>query len=103
MKRNLQSIFLTLLLSFSMAMAPLAWADDSDSDELGISGFDVMDDSDSDEGSTFLELAVSDDSDSDDMDSDGEDSDSDDSDSDDSDGDLADTDSVDDSDADPII
>ena len=79
MKWTLHSIYMILILLISFATAPLGWAQDSDSDDLGVDSFDVMDDSDSEEGS-FLELEEFDDSDSDDVDSDSEDSDSDDSD-----------------------
>lgn len=76
-------------LALTIAAAPAALADDSD-DELQLSQFGVMSDSDSEDDGM---MALSDtDSDSDDMDSD---SDGMDSDSDDSDDDLADTDSED--------
>ena len=53
MKGILHSTISTLLLTFAFAIAaaPLAWADDSDDDDLGVGSFDVMDDSDSEEGS----------------------------------------------------
>lgn len=99
MKRISHSIFSTLILSLSMVTAPFAWADDPDSDDLGVELFGVMGDSDSEEGS-LLDLRELGDSDSDDMDSDSQDSDSEETDSDDSDGDLDDSDSEDDSDGD---
>jgi len=97
MKWISHSIFSILALSLSMLTAPYAWADDPDSDDLGVELFGVMGDSDSVDG-TLLELQEI--GDSDDMDSDSQDSDSDASDSDDSDGDLHDIDSEDDSDGD---
>ena len=106
MKWKLKTILAALAMVTALAMAPMsvAFADD----DLDLEAFDVLDDSDSEEGS-ILEL---DDSDSDDVDSEGvdsvdsedsdsEDADSEDSDDDDSDGDLDDSDSDDDSDVDP--
>ena len=55
MKRKLQTTFLALLLSLSVAAAPSVWADDFDDDDLGVGSFDVLDDSDREEGS-FREL-----------------------------------------------
>lgn len=98
-KWTLHSIVSILMITLSLAMAPFAWADDSDSDDLGVDGFDVVGDSDSEEGS-FLALSELRDSGGDDLDSDSQDSDGEDSDSDDSDGDLPDSDSEDDSDGD---
>ena len=111
MKGKIGSVVSAFALVFALAMAPLsaAWAEDH---ELDMGSFDVLDDSDSDEEGTVLELDDSEDSedvdsedvdsedadsedvDSDDMDSD---SDSDDIDSEDSDGDPDDSDSEDDS------
>lgn len=103
MKGRFESIWAVLAFALALAGAPMsvAFADD----DLGVDDFDVLDDSDSEEGS-ILELGDSDDSedvDSDDVDSedsDSEDSDSEDFDSEDSDGDLDDSDSEDDSDED---
>lgn len=111
MKWKINSVLSALAMVLALAMAPMsaAFAHD-DLDEIG--AFDVMDDSDSEEGS-ILELdddsedsdsedVDSEDSDSDSEDSDSDDSDSDDSDSDDSDDDLDDSDSEDDSDEDML-
>ena len=99
MKWKINSILSALAMVLALAMAPMsvAFADD----ELGLE-FDVLDDSDSEDGS-ILEIGDSEDSDSEDVDSedsDSEDSDSEDSDSEDSDDDLDDSDSEDDSDED---
>jgi len=93
-----------IVLAFAMAPMSPAFADD---DGLELDSFDVIDDSDSEDGS-ILELDDSEDSDSEDVDSedvdsedsDSEDSDSEDSDSEDSDDDLDDSDSEDDSEED---
>jgi len=109
MKWNINSVLSVLAIVLALATAPMsaAFADD-DLDEIG--AFDVMDDSDSEEGS-ILELDDdSEDSDSEDVDSedsdsedsDSEDSDSEDSDSEDSDDDLDDSDSEDDSEEDML-
>ena len=114
MKWNINSVLSVLAIVLALATAPMsaAFADD-DLDEIG--AFDVMDDSDSEEGS-ILELdddsedsdsedvdsEDSDSEDSDSEDSDSEDSDSEDSDSEDSDDDLDDSDSEDDSEEDML-
>ena len=96
MKWNINSILSVLAIVLALAMAPMsaAFADD---DDMGLDAFDVMDDSDSEDGS-ILEMDDSEDGDSEDVDS--EDSDSEDSDSEDSDDDLDDSDSEDDSEED---
>ncbi|MCH8867226.1 MAG: hypothetical protein IID58_10280 [Proteobacteria bacterium] len=101
MTGKLNSILYVLAFVLALAMAPMsvAFADGG----LGLV-FDVLDDSDSEEGS-ILELEEAEDSDSEDVDSedsDSEDSDSEDSDSEDSDDDLDDSDSEDDSEEDMI-
>ena len=100
MKWKINSILSTLAMVLAFTFAPLsvAFADD-DSDDLDVSSFGVMSDSDSEEGS--IELTDSDDSDGTDVDSlnDTDSVDSDDPDSDDSEG-LDDDDSADDSDED---
>lgn len=107
MKGKISSVLSALALVLALAFAPLTvvWAQ---SDDLGVDSFDVLDDSDSDEEGSVLDL---DDSDSEDVDSedvdsedvDSEDSDSEDIDSEDSDGDLDDTDSEDDSEEDDDV
>ena len=100
MKWNITYILSTLAMVLALAMAPMSAAFADELDEIG--SFDVLDDSDSEDGS-ILELDDSEDSDSEDVDSedsDSEDSDSEDSDSEDSDGDLDDSDSEDDSEED---
>ena len=100
MKWKINSILSVLAMVLALATVPMsaAFADD-DLDE--INGFDVMDDSDSEEGSILdLESDESEDSDGEDVDS--EDSDSEDSDSEDSDDDLDDSDSEDDSEEDEV-
>ena len=101
---KISSVLSALAMALMLAVAPLtaAWAQ---SDDLGLDSFDVLDDSDSDEEGSVLDLGDSDseDVDSEDVDSedvDSEDSDSEDIDSEDSDGDLDDSDSEDDSDDD---
>ena len=96
MKWNINSILSVLAIVLALAMAPMsaAFADD---DDMGLDAFDVMDDSDSEDGS-ILEMDDSEDGDSEDVDS--EDVDSEDSDSEDSDDDLDDSDSEDDSEED---
>ena len=96
MKWNIKSILSVLAIVLAFATAPMSvvYADD----DLELDAFDVMDDSDSEEGS-ILELD-SDDSDGEDVDS--EDSDGEDSDSEDSDDDLDDSDSEDDSEEDDV-
>lgn len=108
MKWKISSVLSAFALVFALAMAPLSavWADD---DDLGVDSFDVLDDSDSDEEGSVLELDDSEDSedvDSEDVDSedvDSEDMDSDDIDSEDSDGDLDDSDDEDDSEDDDDV
>ena len=111
MKWKINSILSVLAMVLALATAPMsaAFADEDDLDEIG--GFDVMDDSDSEEGSILdLESDESEDSDGEDVDSedsdsedsDSEDSDSEDSDSEDSDDDLDDSDSEDDSEEDML-
>lgn len=102
MKGKISSVLSALALVLALAFAPLTvvWAQSND---LGVDSFDVLDDSDSDEEGSVLDL---DDSDSEDVDSedvDSEDSDSEDIDSEDSDGDLDDTDSEDDSEEDDDV
>ena len=102
MKWNIKSILSVLAVVLAFATAPMSvvYADD----DLELDAFDVMDDSDSEEGS-ILELD-SDDSDGEDVDSedsDSEDLDSEDSDSEDSDDDLDDSDSEDDSEEDEVV
>ena len=96
MTGKLNSILYVLAFVLALAMAPMsvAFADG----DLGLK-FDVLDDSDSEEGS-IMDLEESEDSDSEDVDS--EDSDSEDSDSEDSDDDLDDSDSEDDSEEDMV-
>ena len=103
MKWKINSILSVLAMVLALAMAPMsaAFADD---DDMGLDAFDVLDDSDSEEGS-ILEMDDSEDGDSEDVDSedsDSENSDSEDSDSEDSDDDLDDSDSEDDSEEDML-
>ncbi len=101
MTGKLKSILSIVAFAMALAMAPMSVA--FAAGDLGLE-FDVLDDSDSEEGS-ILELQEAEDSDSEDVDSedsDSEDSDSEDSDSEDSDDDLDDSDSEDDSEEDMI-
>ncbi len=93
---KLKSILSIVAFALALAMAPMSVA--FAAGDLGLE-FDVLDDSDSEEGN-MLELDDSEDSDSEDVDS--EDSDSEDSDSEDSDDDLDDSDSEDDSEEDMV-
>ena len=102
MKWNIKSILSALAIVLALATAPMSvvYADD----DLGLE-FDVLGDSDSEDGS-ILEMDDSEDGDSEDVDSedsDSEDSDGEDSDSEDSDGDLDDSDSEDDSEEDEVV
>ena len=109
MKGKISSVLSALALVLALAFAPLTvvWAQPG-SELAGVDSFDVLDDSDSDEEGSVLDL---DDSDSEDVDSedvdsedtDSEDSDGEDIDSEDSDGDLDDTDSEGDSEEDDDV
>ena len=51
MKGKISSIFSTLALALMLALAPLSAVFADDSDDLDVDSFDVLDDSDSEDGS----------------------------------------------------